>query len=346
MTFIPALQWVHLIPMVKAGEFDDEHPEICGRPIWKLVEEDAGKEIDTTAGMCEVVTARTLNNSANADDEHWDVYDKGETPPILAALVPKTPTAAPVKPKKPATSFALFCADARSQMRELRNKSFTECTKILASKWKQMTVDDKAKYKKQQLELNAQYSMELKSYERDVAVFLRENPDAVIEERKRGRPRKHPLPSPAPSSPDSSVDTPGKRKRGRPRKHPLPQDVPLPEKKKAKTEKSVGTVSSKPTQKDVVLSLMEDYYKDIMWKHFRILGTARVKEQEDAAVTKIFKILKQRVGQEGKFLKRDQTTGHYVVVTEIDARASELTVSFSVVCFLFRQALTDFLFFT
>ncbi|KAL7492282.1 hypothetical protein ACHAWT_001453 [Skeletonema menzelii] len=324
LTFIPDLQWVHLIPMVKAGEFDDEHPEICGRPIWKLVEEDAGKEIDTTAGMCEVVTARTMNNSANADDEHWDVYDKGETPPILAALAPKTPVAAPVKPKKPATSFALFCADARSEMRDLRNKSFTECTQILASKWKQMTADDKAKYKEQQLELNAQYSVEMKSYERDVAIFLRENPHAVIEERKRGRPRKHPLPSSAPSSPsspDSSVDKHGKRKRGRPRKHPLPQDVPLPEKKKAKTEKSVSSASSKPTQNDVVLSLMEDYYKDIMWKHFRILGISRVKEEEDAAVAKILKKLKQRVGLEGKFLKREQTTGHYVVVTEDDARA-------------------------
>jgi len=343
LTFIPDLQWVHLIPMVKAGEFDDKHPEICGRPIWKLVGEDAGKEIDTTAGMCEVVVARTMKNSANADDEHWDVYDKGETPPILAELVPKSPVIAPVKPKKPATSFALFCADARSDMRDLRNKTFTECTQILASKWKEMSAEDKAKYKAQQLELNAQYSKELETYERDVAIFLRKNPGAVIEERKRGRPRKHPLPtSPAPSSPpspDSSaekpVEKPGKRKRGRPRKHPLPQDVPLPEKKKtetekvvpfpekkkAKMEKSISAVYSKPTQNDVVLSLMDDYYKDIMWKYFRKLGIDRVKVEEDAAIDKILTTLKQRVGQKGKYLKRDQTTGHCVVVSENDARA-------------------------
>ena len=122
--------------MVKAGEFDDKHPEICGRPIWKLVGEDAGKEIDTTAGMCEVVVARTMKNSANADDEHWDVYDKGETPPILAELVPKSPVIAPVKPKKPATSFALFCADARSDMRDLRNKTFTAAITKMAISWK------------------------------------------------------------------------------------------------------------------------------------------------------------------------------------------------------------------
>jgi len=329
LTFIPDLQWVHLIPMVKAGEFDNEHPEICGRPIWKLVGEDAGKEIDTTAGMCEVVISRMMKNTANADDEHWDVYDKGETPPILAALVPKSPAIAPVKPKKPATSFALFCADARSDMRDLRNKTMTECTQILATKWKEMTADSKAKYKARQLELNAQYSKELESYEREVANFLRENPGAVIEERKRGRPRKRPLPtSPAPSSlpsPESSVEkpveTPGKRKRGRPRKHPLPQDVSLPEKKKAKIEKSVSAVCSKPTQNDVVLSLMDDYYKDIMWRYFRILGIDRVKAKEDEAIDKILKTFKQRVGQNGKYLKRDQTTGHCVIVSESDARA-------------------------
>lgn len=329
LTFIPDLQWVHLIPMVKAGEFDDEHPEIYGRTIWKLVGEDAGKEIDTTAAMCEVVTARTMNNSANADDEHWDVYEKGETPPVLAAFIPKTAADAPVKPKKPATSFALFCADARSSMRgDLRNKTMIECTQILADKWKQMTADDKAKYKEQQLELNAQYSKELKKYDKDLAIFLRENPDVVIEERKRGRPRKHSLPSPEPSlpsSPDSSVDTLGKRKRGRPRKHPLPADVSLPAKKKVKTEKSVNAIM-KPAKNDVVLSLMDDYYKDIMCRHFRMLGITRVKEEEDEAIDKVFKILKQRVGREGKFFKRIQTTGTYVVVPEDEARSSELTV--------------------
>jgi len=325
LTFIPDLQWVHLIPMVKAGEFDEEHPEICGRPIWKLIEEDAGKEIDTTAAMCEVVTARTMNNSANADDEHWDVYERGETPPVLAALRPKTAVDAPVKPKKPATSFALFCADARSDLRcDLRNKTMTECTQILADKWKQLAADEKSKYKEQQLELNAQYSKELKQYERDLAKFLRENPDVIIEDRKRGRPRKHPLTSPAPSlpsSPDSSVDHHGKRKRGRPRKHPLPAEVPFPAKKKAKTEKLVSAITWKPTQNDVVLSLMDDYYKDIMWRHFRMLGITRIKEDEDEVIDKAFKILKQRVGHEGKFLKRVQTNGTYVVVLENEARS-------------------------
>jgi hypothetical protein len=338
LTFIPDLQWVHLIPMVKAGEFDDEHPEIRGRPIWKLVGEDAGKEIDTTAAMCEVVTARTMNNSANADDEHWDIYEKGETPPVLAALIPKTTADAPVKPKKPATSFALFCAEARSDMRgDLRNKTMTECTQILADKWKQMAADEKAKYKEQQLGLNAQYSKELKQYEKDLAIFLRKNPDVVIEERKRGRPRKHPLPSPAPSlpsSPDSSVDQPGKRKRGRPRKHPLPAEVPLPAKKKAKTVQLDSVITSKPTQNDVVLSLMEDYYKDIMWTHFRMLGITRVKEDEDEVIEKILKILKQHVGHEGKYLKRGQTSGTYIVVPENEARSSEFNVFYMHILFI------------
>lgn len=339
LTFIPDLQWVHLIPMVQGGEFSDEHPEICGRAIWKLVGEDAGKEIDTTAAMCEVVTARTMNNSANADDEHWDIYEAGETPPPLAALLPKTAADAPQKPKKPATSFALFCADARSEMgSKLRNKTMTECTQILAEKWKLMSAKDKAKYKEQQLELSEQYLMELKRYEKDLAIFRRENPDVVIEERKRGRPRKYPLTSPAsssPSSPDSSSsDQSGKRKRGRPRKHPLPVDVQLPVKKRAKIAKSQHGPKSKPTQDDVVLSLMDDYYKDIMYRHFRMLGVNRVKEEEDEAIEKVFALLKRRVGRDGSFFKRVQATGTYVVVPENEARSSKLSfhLCISVTC--------------
>ena len=333
LTFIPDLQWVHLIPMIKAGEFDNKHPEICGRPIWKLVGEDTGKEIDTTASVCEAVTARTMNNSANADDEHWDIYDRGEIPPVLAALIPKTAADAPVKPKKPATSFALFCADARSSMSvELKNKTFTKCTQILAYKWKQMTVSEKAKYKKQHLELNTQYLKEMRAYEDSLASFVRENPNVVIEERKRGRPRKYPLPIPSPqsispSSPDSSVDQPVKKKRGRPRKNPLQLDVPLPEKKKAKTERITSGPKLMPSQNDVVLSLVDEYYKEIMWKHFRLLGTIRAKDDEDAAIGTILSIFKQRVGRNGKFYKRDQKTGKYSAVTQADARASELYFS-------------------
>ena len=204
----------------------------------------------------------------------------------------------------------------------------TECTQILAEKWKLMSAKDKAKYKEQQLELSEQYLMELKRYEKDLAIFRRENPDVVIEERKRGRPRKYPLTSPAsssPSSPDSSSsDQSGKRKRGRPRKHPLPVDVQLPVKKRAKIAKSQHGPKSKPTQDDVVLSLMDDNYKDIMYGHFRMLGVNRVKEEEDEAIEKVFALLKRRVGRDGSFFKRVQATGTYVVVPENEARSSEL----------------------
>jgi hypothetical protein len=136
------------------------------------------------------------------------------------------------------------------------------------------------------------------------------------------------------SSSSSSSYQPGKRKRGRPRKHPLPVDVQLPVKKRAKIAKSQHGPKSKPAQDDVVLSLMDDYYKDIMYSHFRMLGVNRVKEEEDEAIEKVFTLLKRRVGRDGSFFKRVQATGTYVVVSENEARSSESSFHFciSVTC--------------
>ena len=171
LTFIPDLQWVHLIPMRKVGVFGPEHPEAQGRPTWMIVGEDEGKELDTTAAMCMPVRSRTMKNSADADDEQWDIFESGETvlAPIFAA---RKITQEPTKPKKFATSFALFCADSRSMPKikdELKGKSMPDCTKILSKYWDAMGEEEKRPYKEQQTKLQVLHSKEMERYHKDLA---------------------------------------------------------------------------------------------------------------------------------------------------------------------------------
>ena len=191
LTFIRDLHWVHLIPMRKNGVFGPECPDACGRPIWGIVGEDEGKEIDTTASLCQPVTAITMRNSADADDEQWSIYDHGEIPPPprpivttksnSVALSGNLPDGAPVKPKKPATSFAFFCADAKNVMKEqLENKAMVERTKVIAARWNTMHEDEKRKYKEQQASAFEKYSILVKQYKKDVEKFERENLGVVI----------------------------------------------------------------------------------------------------------------------------------------------------------------------
>mmetsp|Transcript_33717 Transcript_33717/g.71874 ORF Transcript_33717/g.71874 Transcript_33717/m.71874 type:complete len:1337 (-) Transcript_33717:99-4109(-) len=184
LTFIPDLQWCHLIPMRKVGVFGPEYPEVCGRPIWMIVGEEEGKEIDTTAAVCQPVTAITMKNSPDADDEQWNIYDNGEMPPApppASNIAPKEkadlPPGAPVKPKRPMTSFAFFCGEASSTMKEqLGNKSMVERTKIFAEQWKNMSVAEKRKYSDQQANARKIYPEALKKYKEDLAKYLSKNP--------------------------------------------------------------------------------------------------------------------------------------------------------------------------
>jgi len=86
LTYIPDLLWVHLIPMRKVGVFDKKHP-CADRPIWMVVSEDEGKEFDTSAAICKPVSSRTVNNSADADEEQWDICD--DTPPLAPIFTAK-----------------------------------------------------------------------------------------------------------------------------------------------------------------------------------------------------------------------------------------------------------------
>jgi hypothetical protein len=90
LTFIPDLMWVHLIPMRKVGVFDEKHPTCAGRPIWMIVSEEEGKEFDTSSAICKVVSSRTLKNSADADEEQWDICD--DKPPLAPIFAPRKST--------------------------------------------------------------------------------------------------------------------------------------------------------------------------------------------------------------------------------------------------------------
>lgn len=63
---------------------------------------------------------------------------------------------------------------------------------------------------------------------------LEQTQEQPVEKRKRGRPRKNPLPESTPQTPESvqpeqAQPQPEKRKRGRPRKNPLPEPSPAQE---------------------------------------------------------------------------------------------------------------------
>jgi len=77
LTYIPDLFWCHLAPMVQRGNFGLDKPKSEGRPIWMLVDENLGEEVDVSARFCEVVRARAMRNNPDADKEQWDIPDSG-----------------------------------------------------------------------------------------------------------------------------------------------------------------------------------------------------------------------------------------------------------------------------
>lgn len=375
LTFIADLQWVHLIPMRKSGVFGPENADACGRPIWMIVGEGEGKEIDTTAAVCQPVTALTVKNSADADDEQWNIYDNGEIPPPPRPVLvfKQKATDAPMPPKKPANSFALFCGDARFLMKDqLENKPMSEQTKVIAERWRAMANEEKQKYKDQHAILHEKYAKERKQYKDDLAKFQLDNPGIDTSLSKTPKSAKK-IKSTAVTSQSNAENvtsqkkkvgknpvTP-KRKRGRPRKNP-PSDKKPP--LTTSTTKAVmytvknspivletfldklagesseqsenndapdkpGTtdiISSPPVQpppvqlppaplmvhclepgdNDVVLSVVNEKYKTILWSHYRKLGRKQKggAADEDETGQKILELLKKRLGKGGSLLKK------------------------------------------
>lgn len=84
LTYLPDLQWCHLAPMRTVGSFGKDRPKSEGRPIWMLVDENEGKELDISAGCCEIVKSRATKHTEDADQEQWDIIESGACPPSAA----------------------------------------------------------------------------------------------------------------------------------------------------------------------------------------------------------------------------------------------------------------------
>ena len=76
LTYLPDLQWCHLSPMRRNGQFGAEKGSHVGRTRWMLVPEGKGKELDVSAARCVVRRAMEMRKTANADKEEWDILDK------------------------------------------------------------------------------------------------------------------------------------------------------------------------------------------------------------------------------------------------------------------------------
>jgi hypothetical protein len=61
-----------------------------------------------------------------------------------------------------------------------------------------------------------------------------------------------------------------------------------------------------PPSDRIILSLNDEYYKEIMWQHYRILGKTRDSAREVRIGNDIFSIFKQTMGRNGRFFKRAQ----------------------------------------
>jgi hypothetical protein len=68
---------------------------------------------------------------------------------------------------------------------------------------------------------------------------------------------------------------------------------------------SKAVLSMPHGEKNVILSLHNDYYKQVMWSHYRILGKTRDAEYEHQVGLMVLGILKDKLSKnQGKFYKQ------------------------------------------
>ena len=75
LTYIPDLHWCHLAPMRSVGTWGPERPRANNRPVWMLVGEEEGKELDISASFCIPVGSKAMLKTVDADVEKWDIFE-------------------------------------------------------------------------------------------------------------------------------------------------------------------------------------------------------------------------------------------------------------------------------
>jgi hypothetical protein len=87
----------------------------------------------------------------------------------------------PVRPKRPATVYNLFYADAKNVFAEQLDKlSSTKRHSFITAKWKAMNDDEKKKYKDQQAEAQQKYSELLQQYDEDMDKYSCLHPELKL----------------------------------------------------------------------------------------------------------------------------------------------------------------------
>jgi hypothetical protein len=87
----------------------------------------------------------------------------------------------PVRPKRPATVYNLFYADAKNVFAEQLDKlSSTKRHSFITAKWKAMNDDEKKKYKDQQAEAQQKYSELLQQYNEDMDKYSSLHPEQKL----------------------------------------------------------------------------------------------------------------------------------------------------------------------
>ena len=80
-----------------------------------------------------------------------------------------------------------------------------------------------------------------------------------------------------------------------------------------------------PSDEDVILSLNDEKYKEIMWRHYNILGKKQPgdKSREEDVGNQIFISLKKSLGRGGRFFKKMSHGDIVFVVDDVGALQSE-----------------------
>lgn len=94
-------------------------------------------------------------------------------------------------------------------------------------------------------------------------------------------------------------------------------------------KESLSEINEIPSFDRIILSLNDEYYKEIMWKHYRLLGKTRDSDREAQIGNEIFSTFKQSLSRSGRFFKRAQDQDFEV--NDETALASKLDLMISII---------------